>query len=192
MLVTSSQVSVAISSFIVFLFTTALFLSGYVLQQQTVRDIRKAIKPKPRPTHNLIYLPKQFAEADGADTREKANDAQIVEVKMAGNENVVEEQTKKPAKIRHPSESTQKILDMAKLLPALEDATAPGGDDASERADFLPDNEVRQVEAVQQATTAETGSEKPLSRAERRKRIKEEIMEGSEEGMLGAYKRRQW
>ncbi|KAA8567740.1 hypothetical protein EYC84_008211 [Monilinia fructicola] len=46
MLLTSGQVSVAISSFIVFFFTTALFLSGYVLQQQTVRDLREAIKPQ--------------------------------------------------------------------------------------------------------------------------------------------------
>ncbi|KAL8665998.1 MAG: hypothetical protein Q9202_001735 [Teloschistes flavicans] len=37
----------AISSSVVFIFTTLLFLSGYVLQQQTVRSLQAAIKPQP-------------------------------------------------------------------------------------------------------------------------------------------------
>ncbi|KAI9850105.1 MAG: hypothetical protein M1838_006079 [Thelocarpon superellum] len=39
-----------ISSCIVFIFTFLLFLSGYVLQQQTVRNLQAVIKPPPRPT----------------------------------------------------------------------------------------------------------------------------------------------
>ncbi|KKZ59028.1 hypothetical protein EMCG_00893 [[Emmonsia] crescens] len=42
-LVTSSTISVAISTSIIGLFTLLLFLSGYVLQQQTVRGIQAAI-----------------------------------------------------------------------------------------------------------------------------------------------------
>lgn len=34
--------------FSVFLCTLALFLSGYVIQQRTVKDLREAIKPRPR------------------------------------------------------------------------------------------------------------------------------------------------
>ncbi|PGH16197.1 hypothetical protein AJ79_01964 [Helicocarpus griseus UAMH5409] len=44
-LVTSSTISVAISSSIIGLFTLLLFLSGYVLQQQSVRGIQAAISP---------------------------------------------------------------------------------------------------------------------------------------------------
>ncbi|KAI9793716.1 MAG: hypothetical protein M1816_007611 [Peltula sp. TS41687] len=39
-----------ISSFIVFIFTTLLFLSGYILQRRTVHDIQRAINPSPRPS----------------------------------------------------------------------------------------------------------------------------------------------
>ncbi|KAM0716577.1 hypothetical protein Q7P37_008022 [Cladosporium fusiforme] len=46
MLLTQSQVSVAISSTIVITFTLLLFLSGYVLQQRTVRGLQDAIKPR--------------------------------------------------------------------------------------------------------------------------------------------------
>ncbi|KAK2773128.1 hypothetical protein FQN52_006104 [Onygenales sp. PD_12] len=44
-LLTSSTISVAISSSIIGLFTFLLFLSGYVLQQQSVRGIQAAISP---------------------------------------------------------------------------------------------------------------------------------------------------
>ena len=58
-LLTSSTISVVISSSIVCTFTFLLFLSGYVLQQQTVRSLQEALRapppPKPTPT-----LPPQF------------------------------------------------------------------------------------------------------------------------------------
>ena len=58
-LLTSSTVSVIISSGVVGIFTFLLFLSGYVLQQQSVRSIQEALRrppePKPVPT-----LPPQF------------------------------------------------------------------------------------------------------------------------------------
>ncbi|KAL8996564.1 MAG: hypothetical protein Q9169_003959 [Polycauliona sp. 2 TL-2023] len=47
MLLTSSQLSMAISSSVVFMFTFLLFLSGYVLQQQTVHSLQAIIKPQP-------------------------------------------------------------------------------------------------------------------------------------------------
>jgi len=41
----------------VFIFTSLLFLSGYVLQQQTVRSIQAAIKPPPLPVPTLPPSP---------------------------------------------------------------------------------------------------------------------------------------
>lgn len=53
-LLTSSAISGLISSVVVCIFTFLLFLSGYVLQQQSVRSLQEALRrppePKPRPT----------------------------------------------------------------------------------------------------------------------------------------------
>ncbi|KAF3037462.1 hypothetical protein E8E12_002146 [Didymella heteroderae] len=50
LLLTSGQVSVILSATIVFAFTFALFLSGYVLQQRYVHNLQAAIKPRiPKP-----------------------------------------------------------------------------------------------------------------------------------------------
>ena len=48
-LLTSSTVSVIISTAVICTFTFLLFLSGYVLQQQSVRSIQHAIRPPPPP-----------------------------------------------------------------------------------------------------------------------------------------------
>ncbi|RAL12711.1 uncharacterized protein BO97DRAFT_477710 [Aspergillus homomorphus CBS 101889] len=52
-LLTSSTVSVIISSGVICVFTFALFLSGYVLQQQSVRNIQHAIRAPDRPSGPL-------------------------------------------------------------------------------------------------------------------------------------------
>src|SRR5271155_5835582 len=58
-LLTSSTISVAVSSSIICMFTFLLFMSGYVMQQQTVKSLQNALHappvPKPIPT-----LPPQF------------------------------------------------------------------------------------------------------------------------------------
>lgn len=56
-LLTSSSISLAISTSIICIFTFLLFLSGYVLQQQTVRGLQEALRapPPPKPT-----LPPKF------------------------------------------------------------------------------------------------------------------------------------
>ncbi|KAF2763277.1 hypothetical protein EJ05DRAFT_506888 [Pseudovirgaria hyperparasitica] len=49
-LLTGGQVSMAISSAIVVLFTGLLFLAGYILQQQTVQSLQIAVRPRiPKP-----------------------------------------------------------------------------------------------------------------------------------------------
>ncbi|KAI9742748.1 MAG: hypothetical protein M1818_003477 [Claussenomyces sp. TS43310] len=57
MLLTSGQVSVILSTIIIFLLTSALFLSGYVVQQKTVANLRAAIRPPPKPIHTNLYQP---------------------------------------------------------------------------------------------------------------------------------------
>ena len=64
-LLTSSTVSVIISTGVICTFTFLLFLSGYVLQQQSVRSIQHAIRPPPPPDpvagHGLAGSPYQGA-----------------------------------------------------------------------------------------------------------------------------------
>ncbi|CAI6337650.1 unnamed protein product [Periconia digitata] len=60
LLLSSGQVSVIFSAAVVFLFTFALFLSGYVLQQRYVHSLQAAIKPrlpKPLPVAKPIEPP---------------------------------------------------------------------------------------------------------------------------------------
>ncbi|KAM3527833.1 hypothetical protein NHJ13051_002734 [Beauveria bassiana] len=65
-LLTSSQVSIFLTGIVselltlaVFLCTLALFLSGYVIQQRTVNDLREAIRPRHRPV-TKPHLPERF------------------------------------------------------------------------------------------------------------------------------------
>ncbi len=62
-LLTSSAISVAISSTVVCIFTFLLFLSGYVLQQQTVRSLQEALHraPEQKPS---VTLPQKFWQAE--------------------------------------------------------------------------------------------------------------------------------
>lgn len=62
-LLTSSAVSVIISSSVVCLFTFLLFLSGYVLQQQTVRALQEALR-QPRERLPVPTLPPQLQHLD--------------------------------------------------------------------------------------------------------------------------------
>lgn len=69
-LLTSSAVSVAISGFIICAFTFLLFLSGYVLQQRTVRSLQEALRqpPEPKPIPSLppqFRRPEVLVEQDG-------------------------------------------------------------------------------------------------------------------------------
>ena len=88
-LLTPSAISVAISSTVVCIFTFLLFLSGYVLQQQTVRSLQDALRrpPEPKPT---VTLPRKFWQEE-QDVfhldREEAKE-RIVEVVQASPEGI--------------------------------------------------------------------------------------------------------
>lgn len=74
-LLTSSSISVLVSTGVIFLFTFLLFLSGYVLQQQTVRSLQLALHPPPLPKSTLpVYFQElQEQEKDAkvtVDTKE--------------------------------------------------------------------------------------------------------------------------
>ncbi|KAK4145690.1 uncharacterized protein C8A04DRAFT_10350 [Dichotomopilus funicola] len=182
MLLTSGQVSIAVSSGIIFLCTAALFLSGYALQQRTLRDLRQAIKPAPRPSPK-IFLPDRFKQSttelpdgtviildDGkSDSNSKSNDQTVIQVVKSP-----------PAEDKQPTKTTTsgnggKAESQAKLVGPL------NKQDSVEKQDG--NDGKLQDDAEEQ---------KPMSRAERRRRIKEEIMKLSQGQERGYYQRRLW
>ncbi|KAI9777136.1 MAG: hypothetical protein M1835_005321 [Candelina submexicana] len=60
------------NSFQVFIFTSLLFLSGYVLQQQTVHNIQRAIRPPPKPSPKPLpsVVAQQFGDPPGSKGHE--------------------------------------------------------------------------------------------------------------------------
>ncbi|ETS84983.1 hypothetical protein PFICI_03008 [Pestalotiopsis fici W106-1] len=176
-LLTSSQVSVALSSLIILSFTTALFLSGYVIQQRTLRDLRKAIRPDPRPSPK-IYLPDRFKQStteleDGTvvnienhDDAPSGNAAQqkkgdfVIEVRPS----VPEDVSQKPLNEKESHSDSDK-----------------GQSKSDQNGKKKSDNTKQQAE-----------EEEPISRAERRRRIKEEIRELSQGETPLYYQRRLW
>lgn len=193
-----------------FLFTSALFLSGYVLQQQTVRDLRAAIKPKPAPPVARLYLPTQFAvqpiqspkaeinrvlDSVSVEAQDSRISGGVIEVKESSNnqledisgqlDDVVLDDTmegRKAQKYGEPAivyEGGMNILEGQKPM-VVKDKQPPNQPNILDNAPSIPPLEDKPKE------------EKPLSRSERRKKIKEEIMaSGDGEGFKG-YKRRQW
>lgn len=193
-LLTSSQVSIVIScvvgncvpswhrghkanaNTIVFLFTSALFLSGYVVQQQTVRDLRAAIKPRPAPEPELrLYLPKQFQDAKPSP---KENGVEV-EVTTEDIRNDVADEPLAKIELRNEGEDIERVVE----------------EEGKESEDEEIDSARYDVPSAEQKLVFEgkpETKETPLSRAARRKKIKEEIMEGSEEHGFKGYRRRMW
>ncbi|KAF7955796.1 hypothetical protein EAE96_004719 [Botrytis aclada] len=200
MLLTSGQVSVAISSFIVFFFTTALFLSGYVLQQQTVRDLREAIKPQfqaklvglevpdnlninadrsGRKDQVEVFLPKKFeneAAREGNIRAEIKRDAEEESDEVVGRKG-----KNKKARGNEKGEWNEVELEES-VTKARKDYGSVEGEGVG-----WVDN----TEGVRRGGGGEIAvPEKPLSRAERRRRIKEELVTSGEGETFNGYRRR--
>lgn len=90
-LLTSSSISVALSSGVVFLFTFLLFLSGYVVQQQSVRSLQAAIHQPPMPTPTL---PPQFQKGHDSRQTGTANSTVLPDAAELQNQQVISDQTK--------------------------------------------------------------------------------------------------
>ncbi|KAM7190566.1 hypothetical protein V8F20_009699 [Naviculisporaceae sp. PSN 640] len=222
MLLTSSQVSIALSSGIVLLFTTALFLSGYAIQQRTLRDLRAAIKPSPRPEPK-IFLPDRFKKSttelpdgmvievdDGSSYRGSQSQKPIkgtkgqqrgvgnsqkgfvVEVKPtlpeeekgrtagAKKSNNKKKTTKQDDETQHQEKSNEHIKAEGKKQPQKDDKETSEQQQMKSRPpgpDSVPHPEDEEV---------------LVSRAERRRLIKQELQKLSEGTERGYWQRRLW
>ncbi|KAH9884184.1 hypothetical protein F4778DRAFT_572681 [Xylariomycetidae sp. FL2044] len=195
MLLTSSQVSVLLSSVIVVACTTALFLSGYVIQQRTLRDLRTAINPnrEPRPSPKIYYY--ETGEDDGvggggggqnsgSSTKfYKLQDGPAVQVPIPapnkdGEDGFVVVRRSVPAE-------DEVVVDGAVDEEVGEDVEAVGmPDESAAKPVTSTQNEGEKEESVEE--------EKPISRAERRRRIKAEIQRLSQGESPVYYQRRLW
>jgi hypothetical protein len=150
----------------VFLFTAALFLSGYVLQQQTVRDLRAAIKPQlVRHSGPDLFLPPQFGK-----------DGYLVDA-------VVIETTHKDIESGEDDDmigATRRQKAERKKMKEIEAAKAQKRSEHEISQDANSNNRETKKE------------EKVFSRAERRKRIKEQILADGDGESFKGYRRRMW
>ncbi|OBT65442.1 hypothetical protein VE03_06065 [Pseudogymnoascus sp. 23342-1-I1] len=83
MLLTQSQVSIFISAVTIFFFTLALFLSGYVLQQKTLTNLRAAIRPSSHlstPSDTHFYVPSAHDAPSPLPNISPRDVSQLVEV----------------------------------------------------------------------------------------------------------------
>ncbi|KAI1212776.1 uncharacterized protein F4807DRAFT_457574 [Annulohypoxylon truncatum] len=172
MLLTSSQVSVLISSGIVVLCTAALFLSGYVIQQRTLRDLRSAIKinREPRPSPK-IYLPDRFKKSTTELEDGTVVDLDDPRLGSRRRKNTVEEDDIIIVRPTFPDEKSEQ----QKPVKAEQNNAHGAGVET-------PDIEDEAMKTPQ----------KPISRAERRRQIKEEIRRLSEGTERVYYQRRLW
>lgn len=170
-----------IDNHIVFLCTSALFLSGYVLQQKTLNDIRAAIKPQIAPLKTDTYLPPKFREGE----EWKGKDEEIVVIESSQSRNgesstggqdgddesmIGATRWQKAAKLKEKERLKEEAAALKALAQEKSKATKKGKSKAAKQQE----------------------DDSNLSRAARRKKIKEEIMAAGEGETFQGYRRRKW
>ncbi|KAK4178900.1 hypothetical protein QBC36DRAFT_323788 [Triangularia setosa] len=199
MLLTSSQVSIAVSSGVVFFFTLALFLSGYAIQQRTLRDIRASIN-RPKPSLK-IFLPDRFKQStteldDG--TIVIIEDENISRPPRPLKEILLEEERE-----REREREREVVITVVPTVPTegevLAEKKVKEGKEKEKKGGLLGWIRSGKKKAGKQELNGEEqgegeekedGPPKPISRAERRKRIKEELMRLAQGEERGWYQRR--
>lgn len=155
-----------------------------------MRDLREAIKGPPRPSSPKIFLPDRFKQSttelpdgtivvlDGREDRE-VNQRPIIEVRPTLPEDAA---AQKSLPDEQPRNSGEHQAAHAENSPIEEPPTGTEKSQSKRNKDEKGHSERTGAEKPQ----------KPISRAERRKRIKEEIRKLSQGQGPGYYQRRLW
>ncbi|KAL5095169.1 hypothetical protein Trisim1_003779 [Trichoderma cf. simile WF8] len=196
-LLTSSQVSMLATASMILLCASALFLSGYAIQQRTLRELRAAIRPRQSPK---AHLPEEFrgaladldessllvieteAQRWSREARElaspqiKVSDAeiQVVETPVESKpepepEHKEEEHKEKKVAVPEGEPTKEQLAMLATIQKSVKDKSW-----AVEHPDPLAKNKA------------------PISAAERRRLIKEEIKKLAQSEKPVYYQRRLW
>ncbi|KAB5560202.1 hypothetical protein GE09DRAFT_82328 [Coniochaeta sp. 2T2.1] len=198
MLLTSSQVSIAVSSSVVVVFTAALFLSGYAIQQRTLRDLREAIKPSPRPKPQ-IFLPDRFKS-----TTTELEDGTVIVVDIPpgpdayrpprpdGEQVVVEVRPTVAG-----GDVTQRVTegrkgDTVEVLREGKSERLQPGSQQELRDSKKDEGKKRESDSQKKEDKGKAKRPKKLSRAERRRQIKEELQKMSQGDRRGLWQPRLW
>ncbi|KAK0703529.1 hypothetical protein B0T26DRAFT_681188 [Lasiosphaeria miniovina] len=211
MLLTSAQVSFAVSTSVILLCTAALFLSGYVIQQRTLRDLRAAIRPTPRVSPK-IFLPDRFKQStteledgtviavdDPYDSRTRP--AAAVEVKPTPPQ---QPDSAAPELRQQPIDANTDTGETDASQQKLPTKTAPEHDAHAQktktkkkktkpaRSRWWPYKQKKDAAASadEDKDADDKDSQKPISRAERRRRIRADIQKLSQGSQRGYYQRR--
>ncbi|KAK3694578.1 hypothetical protein B0T22DRAFT_452841 [Podospora appendiculata] len=192
MLLTSSQASVAISSSIVVVFTLALFLSGYAIQQRTLRDLRAAIKPSPRPKPD-IFLPDRFKQSTT-----ELEDGTVVALEDDYHPRHTERQKTQRQQQQHGGNGGTVVE--IKLTPPTNQAPEKPLDAPTKTAKQSKQQQQQKKKKTKKGSSSSNKEkdaeqeqpQKPISRAERRRLIKEEITRLARGEQKGGYQRRLW
>jgi hypothetical protein len=222
----------------VIFFTLALFLSGYALQQRTLKHLREAIKPKPKPAPSpLIFLPERFKHADrfNRDTTELEDGTVVVIEKTklvrdgagrrASGRSAVRSddgdfagEEEDAAELSERQRMQREKL-MQEILSAYPKSTQPKDvedeevetidEGAEPEPELISSAEDSEIDAQQVLPSTESEmearpeeeevlppvigpSEKPISKAERRRRIREDIQRLALADQPVYYQRRLW
>ncbi|KAL6882908.1 hypothetical protein HDV57DRAFT_494896 [Trichoderma longibrachiatum] len=199
-LLTSGQVSVLATAAMILLCTSALFLSGYAIQQRTLRELRAAIRPRESPK---AHLPEEFR---GALTDVEESRLLVVETEaqrwsrearglvppqshVSDAEIQVEDTPVEVESKPEPEPEQQKEEEEEKHKAAV-----PDGEPTKEQLAML---KKIQQSVADKAWAVEnpdplSKNKAPISRAERRKLIKEEIQRLAQSDKPVYYQRRLW
>lgn len=199
------------------LFTSALFLSGYAIQQRTLRDLRLAIRPDPRPAPK-IYLPDRFKQSttelpDGRvvdlDDGEARDDDDISSGSGSSSRSRSGARSRAHGGAGQDRSSVRKddtVVEVRPSVPGSEDgraqkpvvAAGAAADDVKDVPGAAGGDKASRKQGGKSAKKGGDGKkkqeekEKPISSAERRRRIKEEIRQLSQGEAPIYYQRRLW
>ncbi|KAG6064515.1 hypothetical protein E4U33_006105 [Claviceps sp. LM78 group G4] len=220
-LLRSSEVSALVTICVVVLFTLALFLSGYTLQQRTLQDLRVAIRPdhtRPSPKAHLPgYFKRQTTTLDDGTVIVRQSQADIDEQEWLAKKYELRA-SKASVKSGNANSETsssasgqQSIMKKEQVAVDEENQTSRPRGDETERnlAEGASDPRVEATEeqlrilsaltahAAQQSWGVDhpdplTKNRLPITKAERRKLIKEEIQKLAQTDRPMYYQRRLW
>ncbi|KZL75877.1 hypothetical protein CT0861_10773 [Colletotrichum tofieldiae] len=189
-LLTSSQVSVLLSSAI------ALFLSGYVIQQRTLNQLREAIKPESRPSPKAsYYVPDHLKDVTGGANGAGKKEQIIIEVNPTVPEQQrQQQQQQQQQKKKAGQKAAGWTSDMWQKMMTPSDKEEKGG--VSKEDLEKMDERERNIQGWkvkdQKNPDPDASNQKPISRAERRRLIKEELRRLAEGEEKVYYQRRLW